>query len=161
MKKNNAGVSDEVPQYEFQQVYLGSNNTEPVDKNKVLVDRYAIIDPKKLFFFALLLAFMGAAAGMAGGIALAKPVLQHIEGLPGPVGPAGPQGPQGEAGVGIKGDKGNTGDTGPAGPVGATGTVTSLDSIPGWPSGCTSPSVKTVTVQVNGVDTPISVLTCK
>lgn len=128
----------------------------------VTVLKSTLIDPKKVFFFALLFSFLGAAAGMAGGIALAKPVLQKIEGIQGPVGPQGEQGPVGEQGPqGIKGDKGNTGDTGPAGPQGKTGTVENLDSIPGWPANCLAPTVKTVTVQVDGADSSIQVLSCK
>ena len=127
----------------------------------ITVVKSTLIDPRKLFFFALLLAFLGAAAGMAGGIALAKPVLQHIEGIQGPVGPEGPQGVQGIQGeVGPEGSQGLTGDTGPAGPTGPTGTVTNISNIPGWPANCSSPSVKTVTVQLNGVSTPINTIVC-
>ena len=62
----------------------------------VTVVKSSLMDSKKLFFFALLFSFLGASAGIAGGIALAKPVLQHIEGLPGPQGPQGEPGPQGK-----------------------------------------------------------------
>lgn len=134
---------------------------DAIKADYITVVKSSLIDPRKVFFFALLFSFLGAAAGMAGGIALAKPVLQHIEGLPGPQGVQGEQGPQGIQGVGIKGDKGNTGDTGPAGPQGPAGVVSNLDSIPGWPASCASPTVKTVTVQINGADSNIQVLTCK
>lgn len=154
------------PEYEPKQGF------SEVDKSKqehivysspeyITVVKSTLISPQKVFFFALLLAFLGAAAGMAGGIALAKPVLQHIEGIQGPAGVQGEPGEQGERGEqGVKGDKGLTGDTGPAGPAGKDGSVSSLTSIPGWPAACSLPSVKTVTVPVNGIDTPLQVLTC-
>lgn len=170
--KNIQGASDE-PLYKselgFSAMNEEDNNNVPVyvpegalKGDYVTVVKSTLIDPKKVFFFALLFSFLGAASGMAGGIALAKPVLQKIEGIQGPVGPQGEQGIQGEPGPqGVKGDKGNTGDTGPAGPQGKTGVVESLDGIPGWPANCASPSVKTVTIQIDGADSNIQVLSCK
>lgn len=134
---------------------------EAIKAEYVTVVKSSLMDSKKLFFFALMFAFLGAASGMAGGIALAKPVLQHIEGLPGPQGIQGEQGVAGEQGSqGIKGDKGNTGDTGLQGPAGPMGVVSSLDNIPGWPKNCDAPTVKTVTVQINGADSNIQVISC-
>lgn len=159
-----SAIDDEhaVPVYESNDVYPDIlHTTKQMEQEYITVNRNAIIDPRKIFFFAILLAFLGATAGMAGGIALAKPVLQRIEGIQGPPGPQGIQGERGEQGsTGPQGLQGLTGETGPAGPAGPQGTVTSLSSIPGWPSNCSSPSVKTVTVQINGTNTPINAITC-
>lgn len=134
------------------------------DSETITVHKNALLDPKKLFFIALLMAFLGSFAGIAGGLFLAKPVLQKIEGTQGPQGeqgPTGEQGPQGEQGSqGLKGDKGAKGDKGDAGPQGPEGKVTNLNSIPGWPSNCANPTVKSVTIPINDVDTPINIIVC-
>lgn len=154
------------PEYEPEKSYSSvnnekSNSTAFNTPEYITVVKSTLISPQKVFFFALLLSFLGAAAGMAGGIALAKPVLQHIEGIQGPAGVQGEQGEQGVRGEqGVKGDKGLTGDTGPAGPAGKDGSVSSLTSIPGWPASCPSPSVKTIHIPISGVDTPLQILAC-
>lgn len=155
------GTVQPVQDYAYSQVEVPAEFFKP---EYVTVVKSTLLDPKKVFFYALLFAFLGGLVGLIGGIAVAKPVMQRIEGIQGPVGPVGPQGEQGERGPagpqGVKGDKGNTGDTGLQGPAGQDGVVSSLSAVPGWPANCASPSVKTVTVQINGADTNIQALVC-
>lgn len=158
----------EIPAYEPERGYSAIDEyvnidlpPEAVKAEYVTIVKSTLVDPRKVFFYALLFAFLGGLVGLVGGIAIAKPVLQKIEGIQGPVGPAGPQGEQGERGMqGVQGDKGLTGDTGLQGPAGKEGTVQNLSSIPGWPANCASPTVKTITIPVNGADTNIQALVC-
>ena len=149
----------------YQPMPSAASTPKPAVQNNnndmVRVSKYALMDPKKLFFIALLMAFLGAGAGLAGGLALAKPVLQKIEGIQGPQGEQGLQGEQGPKGEqGSQGPKGDKGAQGDKGDKGDPGTVTNINKIPGWPADCGNPTVKSITIPINNLDTPINVIAC-
>lgn len=141
------------------------------------------MNPVSIVAIAAIAAILGGGVGAISTLVMAKPIINKIEGEKGDTGPAGAsaydiavaEGYQGDEQAWLKslegprGKTGNNGDTGPVGPTGAQGVqgipgkdgkVTDLSSIPGWPLGCNSPKIVSITVPVNGVDTPVNVLSC-
>lgn len=161
----------------------GVNSTTPRQKTVEEELGYTPMNPIAIVSIAVIAAILGGGIGAISTLVMAKPIINKIEGEKGETGPAGASAydiavSEGFEGTerewlasleGPRGKTGNNGDTGPAGPTGATGAqgvagkdgkVTDLSSIPGWPSGCNSPKITSITVPVNGVDTPLSVLSC-
>lgn len=100
--------------------------------------------------------------GAAGATTSLLAVRGIVTGQQGPQGETGPAGPAGPAGAGERGPAGPQGPIGERGPAGKDGTVASLRTIPGWPSGCASPSVRSITIidAVTGDPATFNVLSC-
>ncbi len=101
---------------------------------------------------------------LAGGVGAGTVLLTVKGAVQGNQGIQGPQGVPGAPGATIVGPKGNTGDTGatgPTGPAGQNGVVTNLNNIPGWPTGCDTPTIQKVTItNSNGNNQTFNLLAC-
>jgi hypothetical protein len=109
---------------------------------------------------ALCASLLGGGVGAGLAMAFGK---DGPQGEQGEVGPEGRQGLAGEAGpsgpTGPEGEPGPQGEPGPEGPPGMDAQLLSLSSLPGWPSGCSSPDVTSLNTGEGIYDT-IYVLTC-
>lgn len=156
----------------------GVNQTSPKPPTQpTLKKNEHIISTSSLIAVTMIIAVLAGGVGAIASLAIAKPIINKIQGEKGDAGASaydiavanGFEGNETDwlnSLVGEKGDKGNTGltgntgDTGPAGSAGKDGIVSNLSSIPGWPAGCNSPKIVSITVPVNGLDTQMSVLSC-
>lgn len=133
--------------------------------------------PWKLVTIAILISLLAGTTGAIVSLAVAKPIINKIQGEQGQAGLSayqvaienGYEGSEEQWIASLKGDKGSsgpqglqglTGSDGKNGTNGKDGVVANLSSIPGWPANCNTPQLKNITAQVNGVDTPLTVLAC-
>ena len=137
--------------------------------------------PSKMITIAIIISLLAGSAGAVVSLAVAKPIINKIQGEQGQAGASayqiavdngfdgteeewiaslkgntGKQGPQGLQGLtGSDGKAGADGKTGATGATGAAGRDGNL-TIPN----CPSPKAQNITAQVNGIDTPLTVVSC-
>lgn len=132
----------------------------------------------KMVTIAIIISLLAGSAGAVVSLAVAKPIINKIQGEQGQPGASayqvavdngfngseeewiaslkGDTGKQGQQGLqGLTGSDGKDGKTGATGATGAAGRDGNL-TIPN----CPSPKAQNITAQVNGVDTPLTVVAC-
>lgn len=137
--------------------------------------------PSKMITIAILISLLAGSAGAVVSLAVAKPIINKIQGEQGQAGASAYQiavdngfdgteeewlaslkGDRGEKGVqglqGLTGADGKDGKPGSDGKTGATGAA-GRDGNLTIPN-CPSPKAQNITAQVNGVDTPLTVVAC-